>query len=534
MRYLLYYKLDNEFVSDQIQAGGDGTNVVSIVDGVAWTGDMEKTYYRLSGKDEDISATTLTVHHKNIYGEQVAEDDVINVEYYIGKETTYTVFAKSIEGLPALETSKVVNVPEVTEYTMVYSDKTLNETPLTFVMSTNGTIVWKTSSAGYGRNIEYKKNDGEWIPIKANTGSSAPSISVVAGDKVQFRGNINIGYYYNSFSSSTGSFSLVGNIMSLVNSTGFTGLTTVPTREFEGLFAGCTGLTSAKNLVLPATTLNENCYKKMFNSCTNLIEAPELPATTLARYCYEEMFSYCRSLTTAPTELPALNLANGCYNCMFEWCESLNQAPELPATTLASSCYTYMFACCTSLTTAPELPAMSLASRCYGSMFSGCTSLAQAPALPATSLANSCYGSMFGGCTSLMVAPSLPATSLANSCYSYMFGECLSLTTVPALPATTLVYACYKNMFYSCTTLTTVPELPAKTLVEQCYYNMFQNCSSLNYIKCLATDISATSCTYNWVNGVSSTGTFVKNPNMSSWTSSVSGIPVNWTVQDNV
>ena len=35
-----------------------------------------------------------------------------------------------------------------------------------------------------------------------------------------------------------------------------------------------------------------------------------------------------------------------------------------------------------------------------------------------------------------------------------------------------------------------------------------------------------------WVKGVSSTGTFVKNPNMTSWPTGVSGIPNNWTVQD--
>ena len=61
---------------------------------------------------------------------------------------------------------------------------------------------------------------------------------------------------------------------------------------------------------------------------------------------------------------------------------------------------------------------------------------------------------------------------------------------------------------------------------------MFYNCTNLNYIKCLATNISATVCTASWVIGVASSGTFVKNPNMSSWTTGVNGIPYNWTVQD--
>ena len=87
-------------------------------------------------------------------------------------------------------------------------------------------------------------------------------------------------------------------------------------------------------------------------------------------------------------------------------------------------------------------------------------------------------------------------------------------------------------MFQNCKKLTTAPELPATTLVGGCYQNMFKGCTSLNYIKCLATDISASNCTNNWVNGVSSTGTFVKNSNMTSWTEGANGIPNNWTVQD--
>ena len=127
----------------------------------------------------------------------------------------------------------------------------------------------------------------------------------------------------------------------------------------------------------------------------------------------------------------------------------------------------------------------------------------------------------------------LPATTLTGSCYQSMFNGCTSLTTAPSiLPATTLVQSCYQGMFYGCTSLTTAPELPATTLIDYCYQGMFQYCTNLNYIKCLATDISATNCTDNWVNGVSSTGTFVKNPNMTSWTTGNNGIPANWTIQD--
>ena len=152
--------------------------------------------------------------------------------------------------------------------------------------------------------------------------------------------------------------------------------------------------------------------------------------------------------------------------------------------------------------------------------------------LPATTLAKSCYMEMFCDCTSLTTAPQILATTLATSCYDYMFRDCTSLTTAPELPATTLVNGCYFGMFYGCTSLTTAPELPATTLAKNCYYDMFRNCSNLSYIKMLATDISANKCLNNWVSGVASSGTFVKNANMTSLPSGVSGIPEGWTVQD--
>ena len=368
------------------------------------------------------------------------------------------------------------NSKEIVDYTTEY---------LTFNILSAGTINWTASNTAITKTIDYKLNDNEWTPITSNTGSSAPSITVNTGDKIQFRGN-NAQYTtsysdYNSFSGSTASFEVEGNIMSLIYGDDFKNKLTISSAyTFTGLFRDCTKLVSAENLVLPATTLVDCCYFYMFYNCASLTTAPkELPATTLANSCYAYMFDSCKSLTTAPV-LPATTLANGCYDNMFAGCSSLTTAPELPATTLADSCYNSMFTGCRSLTTAPELPATTLASSCYDNMFRNCSSLTTAPALPATTLADGCYSAMFNGCRSLTTAPELPATTLAQNCYSYMFGDC----------------------------------------------------RSLNYIKCLATDISASDCTSNWVYNVASTGTFVKNPKMTSWGTGDSGIPNGWTVQD--
>ena len=353
---------------------------------------------------------------------------------------------------------------------------------------------------------------------------------------------------------------------------------------YNSMFSGCTSLTTAPEL--PATTLAPYCYYGMFSNCTSLTVAPELPATTLANCCYLSMFNGCTSLKTVPSNyLPANTLVDGCYEVMFEDCASLTTAPELPATTLATNCYYEMFRSCTSLTTAPELPATTLAKSCYRGMFIGCTGLTSVPSnyLPATALTERCYHTMFEGCTSLTTAPALPATTLADYCYTNMFENCTSLTTAPALPATTLSYECYQFMFLNCTSLTTAPELPATKLSSDCYYGMFMgctklttapsilpamalesscyqsmfkdctslatapelpatntarefcykemfwNCSSLNYIKSLAEEIIGYNES-NWLYGVAPTGTFVKNPNMTEWTTGASGIPEGWTV----
>ena len=369
---------------------------------------------------------------------------------------------------------------------------------LSFKFVTDGTVKWQNVKG----DIEYSKNGGStWTAFNGAT------VSATTGDEIWFKGSLTGGCGANTEKSSSkfytsGYFFASGNIQSLC---GF--YNTLQVYHFSYLFYKCSFL-----------NIDEN--NKLL-----------LPAATLANYCYSFMFQECTSLTTAP-ELPATTLANSCYYYMFQGCASLMTAPELPATTLADSCYESMFRGCASLTTAPKLPAATLANRCYYSMFQGCASLTTAPELPAATLADYCYQSMFQGCASLTTAPKLPAATLANSCYSYMFGDCASLTTAPELPAATLANRCYYYMFQGCASLTTAPELPATTLATYCYSYMFQDCASLNYIKAMFTTTPSTSYMSNWVNGVASSGTFVKN-SAATWTSEcgVSTYPCNWAVE---
>ena len=166
----------------------------------------------------------------------------------------------------------------------------------------------------------------------------------------------------------------------------------------------------------------------------------------------------------------------------------------------------------------------------FNHLFSDCSQLTSAPALPATTLAPGCYEGMFSGCCNLTTAPDLPATTLNEGCYATMFSGCASLETAPALPATTLTYGCYAYMFTGCSSLTKAPSLPATTLAYVCYESMFANCSSLNYVEAMFTTTPDSYYTWYWLDGVASTGTFVKNPAATWDVWGESGVPSGWTV----
>ena len=352
---------------------------------------------------------------------------------------------------------------------------------LTFEVVDGGNVTITASNADAAKTIQYSTDNGStWTSLTTSTTAQELGGTLNVGDKVLVKGTNTTygGTNYNSFGG-TAKVNVYGNIMSLISGDSFANNKTLTDAfTFERLFNSYTNLLSAENLILPATTLEVNCYSNMFEGCTGLTTAPELPATTLAKSCYDSMFKGCTNLKTAPV---------------------------LHATTLADWCYQNMFYRCTSLVNAPALPATTLTQSCYQNMFYGCTSLVTAPTLPATTLATNCYREMFSGCTSLITAPSV-------------------------LPTTTLAERCYYGMFDGCKSLVTAPTLPAKTLASRCYQNMFNGCTKLNYIKCLATNISAPRCTLNWVGNVASTGTFVKNASMNDWTTGTSGIPEGWTV----
>lgn len=368
-------------------------------------------------------------------------------------------------------------------------------------------------------SLEYKIDDGEWTNIVWEDDWQSITFE---GEKVYFRGN-----NPNGFSNANSqvhirpqhSCRFSGDIMSLV----------YPTEDLN-------------TKVIPSYC----CFQELFDGEGERITLTEyfrLSATVLKDHCYDRMFDFEALESDLPSNfvLPATTLAPSCYYMMFANNPRITELPQgmLPATTLAEECYMRMFNECYNIQTIPDdfLPATELADECYQEMFYYCDGLKSIPylLLPATTLADSCYQSMFERCTELREAPLLPATELANNCYFSMFKDCYNLMDLSqgVLPATTLVDGCYQSMFSNCTSLTQAPYLPASTLVGECYTGMFYGCANLNYIKVGATSWNTqyVNHTRGWVQGVSSTGTFVKHATVNIPVG-IDGIPNGWVVEN--
>ena len=213
-------------------------------------------------------------------------------------------------------------------------------TPLTFEAKTAGSTVRFELKQIDG--VEYSTDGNTWQPYTTNTTITLTDV----GDKVMFRGSSNTYYGLDgdndpspSHFHCTGQCYLYGNVMSLTSPTDFASATTVVEKAFYELFDGNDNSAvynhPTHDIVLPATTVENQGYYRMFNYCQSLTRAPELPADNLGSSCYYQMFSGCSSLTEAPEQLPATTLASNCYQSMFAGCSSLTTAPALPATTLA-------------------------------------------------------------------------------------------------------------------------------------------------------------------------------------------------------
>ena len=352
--------------------------------------------------------------------------------------------------------------------------------------------------------------------------------------------------------------------------------TTLRSSCYTNMFAGCTNLKNAPKL--PATTLASFCYSSMFQNCSSLTTAPDLLAINSVQGCYIQMFQGCSSLNyikcmltdignytvdnwvmgVAPTGTFISNPEN------TDWTIGISGIPtgwvtkehykSMPLTFRIQSDGNINWFATTSYTVTLEYSKNGGSWTEITSSTGNGTDLSvntgdvirfrgNSPLNDGTTwgncnyFRNTCSYIVEGNIMSLLNKTDFNTMTDLSS-YNYTFYDLFinntSLTDASnlILPATVMsTDLTYGSMFNGCTNLTTAPELPATTLYPRCYWHMFYKCSKLNYIKCLAVDKSASNCVLDWLYNVATSGTFIKNPE-TTWSRGSSGIPYNWTIQD--
>ena len=189
-------------------------------------------------------------------------------------------------------------------------------TPLTLEVMNNGVLNLTITKWGNPGTVYYSHNGG-----KPEVIYNVASINVRANDKITlYRDLGSTELAANNYFSISCNIpcKVYGNVMSLIKAEGFEELIEVPKYAFYSLFYVInTTIRSdaSKDLVLPATTLGEGCYRDMFRNCNNLTKAPDLPALKLCNWCYLDMFHGCDqlgSLTCLATDISA-------DLCVLDW-----------------------------------------------------------------------------------------------------------------------------------------------------------------------------------------------------------------------
>ncbi len=156
MKYLLYYKLDSKFISDQMAVGGDGTKVVSVVDGVAWTDDEENVYYRLNGEASAVTSYTVTVYYRYVSGSSytsVTQQSVYTVNCYSGYSAEVTLFPKQVSGYVPKNESTALTVSGNMTYVFEYYKESEVSIPTKYTTTAAGETVRLYFSESFGNSL---------------------------------------------------------------------------------------------------------------------------------------------------------------------------------------------------------------------------------------------------------------------------------------------------------------------------------------------------------------------------------------------
>lgn len=358
--------------------------------------------------------------------------------------------------------------------------------------------------------------------------------------------------------------------------------TTLAESCYLNMFCWCSSLVNAPEL--PATTLYESCYNSMFLGCSSLVAAPELPAETLVGSCYKNMFYLCSSLNYI--KCLALDIsAEGCVDwwvygvwgegtfihpCGVPWEWGNSGIPG--AFEEVDDCHDYSLDHTTmeimtggtiqfgkAVANAPD--AVLDYSLDSGSTWTTITSSTSPYVIQVqagdvlmfrgdnphglgdyiggnsgsnnTFSGSTAYFKVYGNIMSLISRTGFEEMTVAPSdrgVFSWLFMDTNVVEAKNLVLPAAAGDICFNRMFANCVLITESPVIPEQAAAGiSTYFAMFSGCTSLNKVTALMTNLG-TNGTSSWMDGVAQTGTFIKNPNMNSWSSGASGIPTGWTI----
>ena len=381
---------------------------------------------------------------------------------YLKKFDTNQEFQEEYTGesyIPPL-VSYVADVDEV-KYHWGWNDSQKDKN-LTFDILTDGTVTFVDKDQYHGYIIQYRLNNGAWTSITSNVEGSEPTINVVAGDRLQFKGNISIGNinsnYCQTCFNGTAEFNISGNIASLHN---FTVIYQLVYLFYDS------NVINADNLYIQVNDSGNVCcaLNGLFKNCVKLTSAqffigrPEqiVPSTSY-------MFEDCINLEKVPIFLANNKVGESKTYCMYRRCTKLKYVPDFNFKPSTSGNFD------------------------LGDMFSGCINLRKAPKLIDEEVGkiNSPFlKNAFRDCTNLIDASSViiwaPKNKNCDQMCKEMFYNCRSLKFLPDIKGDEEEHKyVFQNMFYNCLSLKEADLSNAH--IKRMYDNMFQNCTALKSV----------------------------------------------------
>jgi len=221
--------------------------------------------------------------------------------------------------LPGLETPQTSLIAE--DYSVKFTpwhDSRLDEYFTIESLEDNNEVYFRYYSSGNYMGIEVSKDKNTWNVYSPTSGNGRLISTLNYGEKLYIKrhdrnytpedsgwdsgalwNTSNNQYSYSYFYCSK-YHNVRGNIMSLLTSNDAfktaKKLSLDYNCTFNKLFYQDTKLISAKDLMLPAVTGTENCYRDMFNGCSNLEYAPVIYLNDITNWKIYQMFMGCTKL----------------------------------------------------------------------------------------------------------------------------------------------------------------------------------------------------------------------------------------------